>query len=214
MKMTALEQQPVREERMGDKGGDIVAEETIMKEHQEAQAEYVPQSPQYIPANEDEEEDMSSDEDIEAPYLLPKSANATPPNEDLRTGYYAMSQEDQPTQPPASESSGEESVPDLVDLQEEHQPPPVPPKRAVHPATLRLDKRQSLLQPTPLLSPTSKGKPGKSAITVPLVSVEQVPEEEIIHIDDDREPSPLQCMRQQVDRLLMPLPMATAPCIQ
>ena len=81
------EQQPAREERMEDEGGDIVTEETIMKEHQEAQAEYEPQSPQYMPASEDEEEDMSSDKNIEAPYLTPKSANTTPPNEDLRAGY-------------------------------------------------------------------------------------------------------------------------------
>ena len=90
------EQQPAGEERMEDEGGDIVAEKTVMKEHQEAKAEYIPQSPQYTPASEDEE-DMSSDEDIEAPYLAPKSANTTPPNEDLRTGYYAVSKEDQPT---------------------------------------------------------------------------------------------------------------------
>ena len=112
------EQQPVMEERMEDEGGDIVAEETIMKEHEEAKAEYVPKSPQYMPANEDEEEEMSSDEDIEAPYLAPKSVNTTPPNKDLRAGYYAVSKEDQPTQPPASESSGEDSFPDLINLQE------------------------------------------------------------------------------------------------
>ena len=69
-------------------------------------------------------------------------------------------------------------------------------------------------EPEPVLSPTSKGKLGKSAVTVPLVSVEQVPEEEIIHIDDDRDPSPLQCMQQQIDHLLMPPPMATAPHVQ
>ena len=157
----------------------------------------MPQSPWYTPASEDEEEDMSSDEDIEAPYFAPKSAYTTPPNEDLRVGYYAMSKEDKPTQPSASESSGEDSVPDLIDLKEEHQPPAVPQKRAVHPTTLGLDKKKSLPEPTPLLSPTSKGKPGKPAVEVPLVTTEHVPEEEIIHIDDDRKPNPLQCMQQQ-----------------
>ena len=65
------EQQLVREERMEDEGGDIVIEETVMKEHQEAKAEYVPQSPQYTPASKDEEEDMSSDED-RGPILGPQ----------------------------------------------------------------------------------------------------------------------------------------------
>ena len=111
---------------MENERGDIVTEETIMKGHQEAKAKYVPQSPQYTPSSENEEEDMSSDEDIEAPCLAPKNASTTLLNEDLRAGYNTVTKEDQPTRPPTSESSGEKSVPDLIDLQEEHQPPPVP----------------------------------------------------------------------------------------
>ena len=190
------EQQPAREERMEDQGEDTVIKEGAMTEPQEAKAEYVPSSPQYVPASDDEEENMSSDEDLEAPYLAPRIADIAPLNEDLRVDYYAVPpKEDQPTQPPMPESSGNNSVPDLIDLQEESQLPPVPPKRAACSTTLGLDNGQSLPEPTPVVSPTSKGKPGKPAVAVPLVSVERVHEEEIIHVDNDRESSPLQCMQ-------------------
>ena len=190
------EQQSAREERMENQEEGTVPKEDATAEPQEAKAEYVPSSPQYVPASDDEGE-MSSDEDQEAPYLAPREA---PPNEDLKAGYYTIPpRKDQLTQPSTSESSGDDSVPDLIGLQEESQPPPVPPKRATHPTTLGLDKKQSLQEPALVVSPTSKGKSGKPAIAIPLVTVQPVREEEIVHTDDDRESSPLQHMQQQVD---------------
>ena len=116
----------------------------------------------------------------EASYLAPREADA-PPNEDLKAGYYAIPpREDQLTQPFTSESSGDDSFPDLIDLQEENQPPPVPPKRVTCPTTLGLDKKQGLPEPAPVVFPTSKGKLGKPAKAVALVTVQPVCEEEII----------------------------------
>ena len=43
------------------------------------------------------------------------------------------------------------------------------------------------------------------------VCQEKVPEEQIIYIDDDRGPSPLQLLEKQVDSLLMPPPADSAP---
>ena len=54
-----------------------------------------------------------------------------PPNEDLKAGYYMIpSRKDQLIQPSNPEFSGDDSVPDLIDLQEESQPPPVPSKES------------------------------------------------------------------------------------
>ena len=60
--------------------------------------------------------------------------------------------------------------------------------------------------PPPLLS-SDQGKPGKrstpEATQEGLVAKEKVPEESVIYIDDDLEPSPLAKMEVQVDKLKM-----------
>ena len=43
---------------------------------------------------------------------------------------------------------------------------------------------------------------------------EEVPEEQIIYIDDDTVPSPLTLLERQVDHLLMPQPTGPAPIAQ
>ena len=103
------------------------------------------------------------------------------------------------------ESSGEESIAELIDLREEEVPPPSPPKKAQPPATLRL--------------PVSSFPPLKDHImtlpdATPEIHPEEVPEEQIIYIDDDADPSPLQLLKRQVDSLLMPPPSDTTPVAQ
>ena len=67
--------------------------------------------------------------------------------------------------------------------------------------------------PTPLLS-SDKGKPGKrstpEATQKGPVAKEEVPEESIIYMDDDLEPSPLAKMEVQVDKLKIPPPVDNA----
>ena len=59
--------------------------------------------------------------------------------------------------------------------------------------------------------PLDKGKPGKKSTPEAAqegpVSKEEVPEESIIYIDDDAEPSPLTKIKNQVDKTLMPPPV-------
>ena len=62
---------------MKDQEEGTVAKDDIVVEPQEAQTEYIPSSPQYVPASDDESE-MSSDKDLEALYLAPKGAKGTP----------------------------------------------------------------------------------------------------------------------------------------
>ena len=111
-------------------------------------------------------------------------------------------------------SSG--SLPDLIDLKEEeplcHPPTSERSGSAIRPTTLALN-RVTTAAPTEALisSPLSLEKPegeytSKATQERP-VTKEDIPEESIIHIDDDSEPSPLAKLEAQVDRLLMPPPV-------
>ena len=158
-------------------------------------AMYQPASPKYIRAEEEEEEE----EDVEAPYLAPRdiTEDKSYPEDDL-----------------LSISSG--SLPDLIDLKEEeplcHPPTSERSGSAIRPTTLALN-RVTTAAPTEELisSPLSLEKPegeytSKATQERP-VTKEDIPEESIIHIDDDSEPSPLAKLEAQVDRLLMPPPV-------
>ena len=88
------------------------------------------------------------------------------------------------------------------------------PRNAVCPATLELDKKATVILAEnllpPLLSP-DKEKPEKGSTPEVTqegpVAKEEVPEESIIYIDDDLEPSPLAKMEVQIDKLKMPPPV-------
>ena len=144
-------------------------------------AKYQPASPKYVRAEEEEAKDYSEDGPL---------------------------------------TSSSESIPALIDLGEEiPQCPTLTPPRsrnAVCPATLGLakDKKATavLVENFPS-SPLSldKEKPGKrstpEATQEGPVAKEKVPEESIIYIDDDLEPSPLAKLEVQVDKLSMPPPV-------
>ena len=162
-------------------------------------ANYQPASPKYIRADEEEEEEEEEDEDIEAPYLAPRDTTRAKsyPEDDLQ-----------------SISSG--SLPDLIDLEEE-EPPYQPltstgPGNAIRPATLVLNKATAGTL-TEKYTPSTLSPEKPEGICTPVatqerpVAKEGIPEEDIIHIDDDSEPSPLAKMEAQVDRLLMPPPV-------
>ena len=105
------------------------------------------------------------------------------------------------------DSSGEESIPALIDLRKgEEMPPPPQPKRANHPTTLGKLPAFSF----PPLQDCTKTLP----IAAPETCPEGVPEEQIIYIDDDTDPALLQLLKRQVDSLLMPPPSDTTPMAQ
>ena len=94
-------------------------------------------------------------------------------------------------------------MPELIDLREEgEKPSPVPSQKAQRPTTLKLPA----LYPSP-----PEGQKGNDQEASTGVCQEKVPEEQIIYIDDDRDPSPLQLLERQVDSLLMPPPADSAP---
>ena len=116
-------------------------------------------------------------------------------------------------------SSSDESVPELIDLgKEEDTLPSLPPKKANRPNTLGLDKKMAAPAERPPIPPPlfSKGKAKTPPVAAPEVCIEakEVPEEQIIYINDDADPSPLNLLERQVDCMLMPPPADTTPIAQ
>ena len=159
-----------------------------------APEKYQPAPPRYIRAGEnggDEEDGQDEEEDLEAPYLAPKPA--------LLSG---LAQSEKSVQIPAAD----DKAPELIDLREEGEKASLLHSQKVqHPTTLKL--------PT-LTFPPPEGQKGNDQEAVTGVRQEKVPEEQIIYIDDDRDPSPLQLLEKQVDSLLMPPLADCAPKAQ
>ena len=164
-----------------------------------APAKYQPASPKYIRAEEEEEEEEDGDD--KALYLAPRDRTRA---------------KDCPEDGPLTSSS--ESIPALIDLNEEIPPCQMltspRPRNAVFPATLELDKKETVILAENLLPPllsSDKEKPEKGSTPKATqegpVAKEEVPEESIISINDDLEPSPLAKMEAQIDKLKMPPPM-------
>ena len=157
---------------------------------------YQPASPRYVRTDEDSEEE---EVDIEAPYLAPRptlSLNLSR-NEKMKQ---APAKDGQTPMVNPPESSGDESMPELINLRDgENATTPPPSQRVQRPETLKL---------------TALSATGTQPEVAPETSVKEVPEEQIIYIDDDAEPTPLQLLEKQVDSLLMPPPVDTAPAAQ
>ena len=164
---------------------------------------YQPAPPRYIRAGEDsqnEEDGPDEEEDLEAPYLAPRPAPSPSTVQD-KEQVQTMKSGQTPTKDP-SELSGEESIPELIDLGEKEEIPlPLPLQKAQCSALLRLP-----IIPFPPPEGLRKIAPEAACKVIQ----EKVPEEPIIHIDDDADPSPLQLLERQVDSLLMP-PQWTPP---
>ena len=104
---------------------------------------YQPAPPRYVRANEDSEDGQDTDEegDIEAPYLAPKQTPVPKPSQNELTAQALLEGKNPPAEDP-QDSSGEKSIPELIDLREgEEVPPPSLPKKANCPTTLGLHKK-------------------------------------------------------------------------
>ena len=173
-----------------------------------APKKYQPAPPRYIRAgedSEDEEDGQDEEEDLEAPYLAPKSALPSGPAQSEEWAQIPAAGDQIPVKD-LSDSDLSEPMPERIDLREEgEKPSPFPAQKAQCPTMLKL--------PTPY-SALPKGQKGNDQEAATGVCQEKVPEEQIIYIDDDRDPSPLQLLERQVDSLLMLPPADSAPKAQ
>ena len=178
--------------------------------------EYQPAPPRYMRADEDSKDDKDIDEDIEAPYLAPKQ-NPTPktPQDEqtaptLPKGKFASAKDSQV-------STGDESIPELINLREKEEVSPLPPpKKANCPTTLGLHEKTAVTtEKLPVLPFPPPKENAKTLLGAALGEhAEKVPEVQIIYIDDDTVPSPLTLLKRQVDHLLMPPPTGPTPITQ
>ena len=77
---------------------------------------------------------------IEAPYLAPKQTPVPKPSQDEQTAQ-APSKGKPPPAEDSQESSGEESIPELINLRMREEVPPSLSKKANRPTTLGLHKK-------------------------------------------------------------------------
>ena len=167
-----------------------------------APEKYQPASPRYIRTGEDsgdEEDGQDEEEDLEAPYLAPKPALFSGPVQSEESVQMPAAGD----KAPAEDLSDPESIPELTDLREEGEKlSPFPSQKAQRPTMLKLPA---------LVFPPLEGQKGNDQEVVIRICQEKAPEEQIIYIDDDRDPSPLQLLEKQVDSLLMLPPADCAP---
>ena len=176
---------------------------------------YQPATSRYVRADDDSEDGQDTDEegDIEATYLAPKQTPAPKPLQDGPIVQAPLKEKNPPAEDPQG-SSSEESMLELINLGEgEEMPPPSQPKRADRPTTLKLHKKMATTsEKLPAFSfPSPQDHIKTLAAAAPKTCPEEVPEEQIIYIDDDMDPAPLQLLKSQVDSLLVPPPSDTTP---
>ena len=151
--------------------------------------------------------------DIEATYLAPKQTPAPKPSQGGPIVQAPLKEKNPPAED-SQGSSGVESMLELIDLGEgEEMPPPSQRKRTDHPTTLKLHgKIATTSEKLPAFSfPPLQDHIKTLPTAAPEICPEEVPEKQIIYVDDDTDPAPLQLLESQVDSLLMPPPSDTTP---
>ena len=170
-----------------------------------APRDYQPAPPRYIKAGEnskDEENGQDEEEDLEAPYLAPRLVPSSRPAQNEGLTRIPIKGDQTPVKD-LSESELSDSIPELIDLREEgEKPSPFPSQKAQHPTMLKLPV---------LYSSPPKGLRRDVQEAATGVCQEKVPEEQIIYVDDDMDPSPLQLLERQVDSFLILPPKQTLP---
>ena len=106
-----------------------------------APEKYQPAPPRYVRAeesSEDEEDGQDEEEDLEAPYLAPKSALSSGPAQSEELAQIPVAGDQTPAKD-LSDSDLSESIPELIDLREEgEKPSPFPSQKAQCPTMLKL----------------------------------------------------------------------------
>ena len=161
-----------------------------------APGNYQPATPRYVRANENSEDGQDTDEEgnIEAPYLAPKLTPVPKPLKDEPIVKAPSKEKNSPAEV-SQDFSGEESIQELINLREgeEVPPPTLSKKEQNHPTTLELHGKKVVTSEKLLAFsfPPLKDHIKTLPVAAPETCPEEVPEEQIIYIDDDADPSPL-----------------------
>ena len=189
----------------------------------ESPATYVPKSPKYVRDGEDEGAQDLSDDDIEAPYLAPqRNPEQGLATQDIQAAQALLLMKGEETGRPLVDYSSSDLVPKLVDSDGEVCSGEAPPK-VLKPVRIShkrpIDSKASPFTTTAAVVKTSPPQflnvsPRKRPVMLytseaPLTT-QEIPEDEIIYIDDDSEdPAPIKQMTHRADKILMPSPVDT-----
>ena len=189
----------------------------------ESPANYVPKSPKYVRDSEDEGAQDLDDEDIGTPHLAPpgnpEQGLAT---QDIQVAQVLLLIKGEEMRKPLVDYSSSDSVPELVDSDGEVCSSEAPPK-VLEPVKIPLrrpvDSKTSpftttaaveKISPPQFLNASPRKRPAMPYTSEAPLTTQEIPEDEIIYIDDDSEdPAPIKQLTHHADKILMPLPVDT-----
>ena len=192
-------------------------------ELKESPANYVPKSPKYVRDSEDEGAQDLDDEDIGTPQLAPLgNSEQGLATQDVQVAQVLLLIKGEETRKPLVDYSSSDSVPELVDSDGEVCSGEAPPK-VLEPVKIPLkkpiDSKTSpfttmaavvKISPPQFLNASPRKRPAMPYTSEAPLTTQEVPEDEIIYIDDDNEdPAPIQQLTHHADKILMPPPVDT-----
>ena len=190
----------------------------------ESPANYVPKSPKYVRDSEDEGAQDLDDEDIGTPHLAPPPGNPEQglATQDIQAAQALLLMQGEETGKPLVDYSSSDSVPELADSDGEVGSGKAPPK-VLEPVKISykrpIDSRTSPFTTTAAvvktsspqsLNASSRKRPVMLYTSEAPLTTQEIPEDEIIYIDDDSEdPVPIKQLTHHADKILMPPPVDT-----
>ena len=187
----------------------------------ESPANYVPKSPKYVRDSEDEGAQDLDDEDIGTPQLAPLgNPEQGLGTQDIQAAQVLLLIKGEETRKSLVNYSSSDSVPELVDSDGEVCSGEAPPK-VLEPVKIPLkkpiDSKTSpcttttavvKISPPQFLNASPRKRPVMSYTSEAPLTTQEIPEDEIIYIDDDSEdPAPIKQLTHHADKILMPPPV-------
>ena len=187
----------------------------------ESPANYVPKSPKYVRDSEDEGAQDLDDDDIETPHLAPQgNPEQGLATQDIQAAQVLLLIKGEEMRKPLVDYSSSDSVPKLVDSDGEVCSGEAPPK-VLEPVKIPLkkpiDSKTSpctttaavvKIPPPQFLNASPRKRPAMPYTSEAPLTTQEIPEDEIIYIDDDSEdPAPIKQLTHHADKILMPPPV-------
>ena len=187
----------------------------------ESPATYVPKSPKYVRDSEDEGAQDLDDDDIGTPHLAPqRNPEQELATQDIQAVQALLLMKGEETGRPLVDYSSSDSVPELVDSDGEACSGEVPPKvlepvkishkRPIDSKTSPFTTTAAVVKTSPpqFLNASPRKRPVMLYTSEAPLTTQEIPEDEIIYIDDDSEdPAPIKQLTHHADKILMPPPI-------
>ena len=189
----------------------------------ESPANYVPKSPKYVRDSEDEGAQDLDDDDIGTPHLAPQgNPEQGLATQDIQAAQVLLLIKGEEMGKPLVDYSSSDSVPKLVDSDGEVcsgeappkvlEPVKIPHKKPMDSKTSPFTTTAAVVKISPpqFLNASPRKRPVMPYTSEAPLTTQEIPEDEIIYIDDDSEdPAPIKQLTHHVDKILMPPPVDT-----